>query len=124
MGLKLKTETMFFILCGIIAVLFGYIIITKNTREISELKKRNAELELIDERKGEIIDSAMVVIGKQADSLRIAKNTIRVKHNEWLKLHARTEQTTSDHDKIIYITFTSDSLRWRELSKLYPTISN
>lgn len=113
------------ILCVIGISIVVNIITLNNSRGLTkELKEENRKLELADKQKGELIERQMQIINIQADSLRIAKNTIIVKHNEWVALHEVTQRKIKDHGKITFVGFTYDSLRWGALSELYPTLNH
>lgn len=110
------------IIIGIIALAVVIIVIISNTSGsgVKELKNKISDLEKKEVRHMEIIDSVNSVTKKQADSLRVAKRTIFIKHEEWLKLNEQTKQKTKFHESITFKPFT-DQQRDSVLSILYPS---
>lgn len=55
------------------------------------------------------------------DSLEVAYATIRLAHQESVEAHERSQKTIANLNKIIYISYQSDSARTNALKKLYKS---
>lgn len=119
------TIVMILIVVALVAIigLLVWSMADKNA-EIRELKNQQESLLKEDQRKKELIDSATQVIGKQNDSLKIAKHTIIIIDAELKNLHITTQRKIRRYEDIIFVRYATDSIRWRELSKVYPSINN
>ena len=83
----------------------------------NQINKLNKEIFKLRAKK----DSLNNVLILTKDSLKIAIYTLEIKQEESKKAKEETLRIKKQYEKIHYISFPNDSVRSRELSRLYPS---